>query len=257
MKRNNIRFFCLIFSMCLGLQLATAQTVFIKSAKIIFEKKVNIKEQLANNQWLNDEAKEKMGKYRTTNWEYSFNDSTSVYRAKAKESLSDNAFFFSADNTDELFTDFAKSNRMKRKSIMGNDFILKDSIPRLKWKITHDLRKIAGYECRKAIAMINDTVTVVAFYTDEILLKGGPEGFTGLPGMILGLAIPRYNTTWFATKIEAKNVDILNITAPAKGKRTDTEKDFKKMIDLYTRYDDKKNPRKIADIKKELYSLFL
>jgi GLPGLI family protein len=121
----------------------------------------------------------------------------------------------------------------------------------------HDVRQIAGYECRKAIAIINDTVSVVAFYTDEILLKGGPEGFTGLPGMILGLAIPRYNTTLFATKVEAKNVPILTIAPPAKGKRTDTEKDFKKMLDLYTRYDDKKNPRKIEDIKKELYTLIL
>lgn len=257
MKRNNIGFFSLIFSICPGLHPASAQTVFIKNAKITFEKKVNIKEQLANNEWLSDEAKEKMGKYRTTNWDYSFNDSTSVYRAKPKESLGDNAFFFSSDNTDELFTDFAKSKRVKRKSIMGDDFILKDSIPRLHWKIMHDLRKIAGYECRKAIAKINDTVTVVAFYTDEILLKGGPEGFTGLPGMILGLAIPRYRTTWFATKVEAKNVPILNIAAPTKGKRTDTEKDLKKLFDLYTRYDDKKTPRKIEDIKKELYSLFL
>jgi GLPGLI family protein len=121
----------------------------------------------------------------------------------------------------------------------------------------HDVRQIAGYECRKAIAVINDSVTVVAFYSEEILLKGGPEGFTGLPGMILGLAIPRYNTTWFATKVEAKNVPIFNIAPPAKGKRTDTEKDFKKMIDLYTRYEDKKNPRKIEDIKKELYTLIL
>jgi len=257
MKRNNLAAFWLIFSLLLGLQMVHAQTVFIRSAKITFEKKVNIKEQLANNQWLTDEAREKMGKYRTTNWEYSFNDSTSVYRAKPKESLGDNAFFFSSDNTDELFTDLAKSKRVKKKSIMGDDFILKDTIPGLKWKIMHDLRNIAGYECRKAIAKINDTVTVVAFYTDEILLKGGPEGFTGLPGMILGLAIPRYNTTWFATKIEAKNVPILNISPPTKGKKTDSEKDLKKLIDLYTRYDDKKNPRKIEDIKKELYSLFL
>jgi hypothetical protein len=72
--------------------------------------------------------------------------------------------------------------------------------------------------------------------------------------MDIGLLI---NTTWFATKVEAKNVPIFNISPPAKGKRTDTKKDFKKMIDLYTRYEDKKNPRKIEDIKKELYMLIL
>lgn len=235
-----------------------AQTVFIRSAKITFEKKINQKQQIAENDWISDDAKDKMSKYRTSSWEYSFNDSSSIYKAKPKESLNDNNFFFIAnDNTNEMYIDFSKKARVIRKPINGEDFILKDTIPHLQWKIVHDVRQIAGYECRKATAVINDSVTVVAFYTDEILLKGGPEGFTGLPGMILGLAIPRYNTTWFATKVEAKNVPILSIAPPAKGKRTDTEKDFKKMLDLYTRYDDKKNPRKIEDIKKELYTLIL
>jgi len=235
-----------------------AQTVFIKSAKITFEKKINQKQQLASNTWISDDARDKMSKYRISNWDYIFNDSSSIYKIKPKETLNDNNFFFIAgDNTNELYTDFSKKARVIRKPISGEDFILKDTIPHLNWKIMHDVRQIAGYECRKAIAVINDSVTVVAFYSEEILLKGGPEGFTGLPGMILGLAIPRYNTTWFATKVEAKNVPILNIVPPAKGKRTDTEKDFKKMIDLYTRYEDKKNPRKIEDIKKELYTLIL
>ncbi|MBO9671879.1 MAG: GLPGLI family protein [Sphingobacteriaceae bacterium] len=235
-----------------------AQTVFIKSAKITFEKKINQKQQLASNTWISDDAKDKMSKYRISNWDYNFNDSTSIYKIKPKETLNDNNFIFIAgENTNELYTDFGKKTRVIRKPISGEDFILKDTIPHLRWKIMNDVRQIAGYECRKAITVINDSVTVVAFYTDEILLKGGPEGFTGLPGMILGLAIPRYNTTWFATKVEAKNVPILNIAPPAKGKRTDTEKDFKKMLDLYTRYDDKKNPRKIEDIKKELYTLIL
>lgn len=238
--------------------LAKTQTVFIKSAKITFEKKINQKQQLAGNTWLSDDAKDKMNKYRTSIWEYSFNDSTSIYKVKPKETIGDNNFFFIAgDNTNELFTDFSKKTRVIRKPINGEDFILKDTLPTLNWKIMHDVRKIAGYECRKAIAVINDTVSVIAFYTDEILLKGGPEGFTGLPGMVLGLAIPRYNTTWFATKIEAINVPIYAIQAPSEGKRTDTEKEFKKLIDLYTRYDDKKHPQKIEDIKKQLYGLTL
>ena len=253
MKKSGLTFI-LIFTV----MLVKAQTIFIKSAKITFEKKINQKQQIANNDWISDDAKDKMNKYRTSLWEYNFNDSSSIYKAKPKETLGDNNFFFIAsDNTNELFTDFSKKKRVIRKPISGEDFILKDSLPNLNWKIMHDVRKIAGYECRKAIVVINDTVSVIAFYTDEILLKGGPEGFTGLPGMILGLAIPRYNTTWFATKIEAVNMSIYAIVAPSEGKRTDTEKDFKKLIDLYTRYDDKKNPQKIENIKKRIYGLTL
>jgi GLPGLI family protein len=69
---------------------------------------------------------------------------------------------------------------------------------------------------------------VVAFYTDEIIPSGGPESFGGMPGMILGLSIPRLYTTWFATKLEVLNdQDIKKITAPAKGKSANS----KEMID--------------------------
>lgn len=235
---------------------AKAQTVFINSAKITFEKKVNIQRQMEDNDWLSDDAKDKMKKYISTFWEYNFNETTSSYKAQKKDTkMSDESmFFFSSDeNTSELYTDLAKNARVIKKPIMGEDYILNDTIPKVDWKIMHDVRKIAGYECRKAIGVINDSVYVVAFYTDDILLKGGPEGFTGLPGMILGLAIPRYFTTWFATKVESINVPIYEIAQPTKGKRADNEKDFKKLIDLYTRYDDKKNPQKIEDIKKHIY----
>jgi hypothetical protein len=39
--------------------------------------------------------------------------------------------------------------------------------------------------------------------TDAIKTKGGPELFNGLPGMILGVAVPHYNISYFATRFEA------------------------------------------------------
>ena len=121
-----------------------AQTVFIKSAKITFEKKINQKQQLASNTWISDDARDKMSKYRISNWDYSFNDSSSIYKIKPKETLNDNNFFFIAgENTNELYTDFSKKARVIRKPIRGEDFILKDNIPHLNLKIMHDVRQIA------------------------------------------------------------------------------------------------------------------
>jgi GLPGLI family protein len=238
---------------------AKAQAVFVKSAKITFEKKVNLQRQMADNDWISDDAKDKMKKYVTTNWEYNFNETTSSYKAQKKETETSDAMFFfdMGQNNAEMFTDLDQHKRVIKKSIMGEDYILQDTVPQLNWKIMNDVRKIAGYECRKAIGVINDTVYVVAFYTDEILLKGGPEGFTGLPGMILGLAIPRYNSTWFATKVESVNVPIFEITAPTKGKRAETEKDFKKLTDLVTKYDDKKKPQNLEAIRRRIYGFLL
>ena len=86
--------------------------------------------------------------------------------------------------------------------------------------------------------MIMDSVYVVAFYTDEILAPGGPESFTGLPGMILGLALPHEHITWFATKVEISAPSPSEITPPTKGKKvnyavlkeemTDFVKDWRK-----------------------------
>jgi GLPGLI family protein len=89
---------------------------------------------------------------------------------------------------------------------------------KIDWKITNEPRTIAGFECRKAVARIFDSVVVIAFYTDEIMPSSGPESFGGLPGMILGLAIPRLHTTWYATKLELIDVSG-QIIAPKEGKK--------------------------------------
>lgn len=90
---------------------------------------------------------------------------------------------------------------------MVHCFSVSDSIPDFQWKIHDEIRQIAGYNCRKATTVINDSVIVIAFYSDEIMVSSGPESFGGLPGMILGLAVPRLYSSWFATKVELVEYD--------------------------------------------------
>ena len=89
----------------------------------------------------------------------------------------------------------------------------------IKWKITDETRVIAGFNCRRANGIMMDSIYIVAFYTDEILTTGGPESFSGLPGMILGVALPHEHITWFATKVEAVPVSEAALIPPAKGKK--------------------------------------
>ncbi len=117
-------------------------------------------------------------------------------------------------NETSVYTDLEKQQSIK-KIQEGDDYIVyEDSVKKIKWKIENETRKIAGWECRKAIGRIYDSVYVVAFYCPEIIPQGGPELFSGLPGMILGLAIPRHYTTWFATKIELADIDESKIVPP-------------------------------------------
>lgn len=127
--------------------------------------------------------------------------------------------YFPADNS--LYTDLDTRQTISKQLFINEPYLLEDSVRKIKWKIENEIRKIAGFDCRKAIGIIHDSVYVVAFYCPEIVPQGGPEFFTGLPGMILGLAIPRYFTTWFATRVELAGTDESKIVPPVlkKGKQ--------------------------------------
>jgi GLPGLI family protein len=126
-----------------------------------------------------------------------------------------------ADQNNIIYTDLGTSASITQKSVFEETFLLKDSVRKINWKITDEKRDIAGYSCRRANAIILDSIYVVAFYTDEIPVPGGPESFTGLPGLILGVALPHENITWFATLVKDMPVAANTISPPKKGKPTD------------------------------------
>lgn len=127
------------------------------------------------------------------------------------------------------FSDLQTGTFISQKKVFEETFILKDSIRDIHWKITDETREIAGYICRRANALILDSVYVVAFYTERIPVSGGPESFSGLPGMILGVALPHENVTWFATKVNEATVDPKEMMPPKKGKAVN-RKDFLKIL---------------------------
>jgi GLPGLI family protein len=122
-----------------------------------------------------------------------------------------------------IFTDLNTATSVTQKSVFEETFLIRDSVRNITWKITDETREIAGYPCRRANAIIMDSLYVVAFYTDKIPVSGGPESFTGLPGMILGVALPHEHITWFATKVTDTPVTQTALVTPKKGKPTDME----------------------------------
>jgi GLPGLI family protein len=117
-------------------------------------------------------------------------------------------------------------------------YVVSDSVRKIEWRITPEIRKIAGFDCRKAVAKIMDSIIVIAFYTDEIIPSGGPETFTGLPGMILGLAIPRLHTTWYATKLQTIEVTDKDFIMPKKGRKMTGAGYYKQITDLIKQWGD-------------------
>lgn len=109
------------------------------------------------------------------------------------------------------------------KEFMGKQFLVKDSLPQLKWKMEGETRLIGGYNCFKATAVLTVTepdfnalrpkspeeqkkeeqeakekktnlldnlmvpkeAVITAWYTPEIPVNQGPDKYWGLPGLIL------------------------------------------------------------------------
>jgi GLPGLI family protein len=116
-----------------------------------------------------------------------------------------------------VYNDLSSQTSVIQKKLFDEAYLFKDTTRAIKWKLTDENREIAGYSCRRANAVIMDSIYVVAYYTDQIPVSSGPEVFAGLPGMILGVALPHDNVTWFATSVTDKPLE-KPITAPIKGK---------------------------------------
>ncbi len=143
----------------------------------------------------------------------------------ADEEIIDNNFFgfASAEQNNIILTNTLAGISTAQKKVFEETYLLKDSTRKINWKITNEIRNIAGYDCRRANALIMDSIYVVAFYTEEIPVSGGPETFSGLPGMILGVALPYEHITWFATSVLDQPITDDKLKTPTKGKPVDSK----------------------------------
>lgn len=181
---------------------------FVTQGKIVYERKTNLKLQMQtdeDNQWVKSMIN-KIAQYTISDFVMSFNKEESEYEFEKEREVTGLTFSWGGKpgRENKVYTNFKTGKLLAQKNVYENDYLVEEPQPVYQWKIMDEMRTIAGYPCRKAITRICDSVVVVAYYSDQIMVSGGPEGFNGLPGMILGLAVPRLYTTWFAT-----NVDIL------------------------------------------------
>lgn len=165
------------------------------------------------------------------NFEYvlSFNDSLASYKEVKKglnieNNVSSIAKVFSGYQG-PYYYDFKSKNvfRKKGKYLINKDF------GDYKWKLLKDKLVINNLNCYKASTQIQVETRhgpvirdVTAWYTTDINVNVGPDGFTGLPGLIIQLEYQNVVTT-------LKHIDLgnkkISIKIPVKGQRI-SEKEF-------------------------------
>lgn len=196
--------------------------------KITFERKNNVHKQMdemgkgrGGSSNFAEQMKKQIPKYKTDIFELLFNSDVSVYKL-AKDGLSETKSMMTSLPSEKniVYKDFTTNKAVSEKFIFEKTYLVQDSIKQYNWKITEEFRKIAGYNCRRAETIIMDSVYVIAFYTDAIILPSGPESFSGLPGMILGIVMPRLNLTYFATKVDQYLPTEKELAIPTKGSKT-------------------------------------
>ena len=180
---------------------------FIDKAVIEYEVKTNLKKTMSNGSW-DEMMKDNISDLKISYFTYAFADNKSLFkfdRWSPKTKIP--KYEKEADEENSWYFDFTAGKMNMQKLIVGTSFVIADSIPNIEWKITNEHREIAGYNCRKAVGKIMDEVYVFAFYTDDITISGGPCSISGLPGLILGLTIPRLYTSYIATKIDLNSTN--------------------------------------------------
>ena len=209
--------------------------IFISKAKIEYEVKSDIKKTMGNYGWYKMVAdKIKLPQFKTGYFTLTFATGKSLYQFDHWGEPKLPGDMIQGEDENKYYYDYNSGKYNMQKNVWGSNIDITDSIPKLKWKLVNENRIIAGFNCRKAVAILFDSVYVFAFYTEEIILPGGPGSFQGLPGTILGVTIPRLYTSWIATKVMANGVDI-NAIKPFKAKKDITMSDFKSVINERTK----------------------
>ena len=214
----------IILSIMIGCSAMVNAQQFISSGAIEFEVRTNNHRALGDEGMWAEMFKDKIPQFSTTYYQYTFHDNKSIYRFDRYDEKSKMPRGFGMGNVEDdvWYNDYTSRAFTNYRYILGDNYLLAGALTNIDWKLSPtETREIAGFNCRKATGIIFDSVYVFAFYTDEITISGGPMGIHGLPGMILGITIPRMFTSYIATKLQVAGVDTRKITAPQKGKKKD------------------------------------
>lgn len=158
------------------------------------------------------------------NYDLYFKNNQTVYTYKEEDNESGGYSWRKSEFL--LIRDYKDKTVKDIKEDLGVKFLVEDAMPKTRWKILNEIKEIEGYLCMKAET--KDTIkeqTIHAWFTDAIAFNGGPEGFGGLPGMILELDINDGDAVITATKVDLETpIEKLPIPKKMKGKKVNTAK---------------------------------
>ena len=227
-----------------------------KEGKVIYQRTTQLQMRIADHTGSENETM----RTRTDKFEMSFANGQMVFKQMEDEIQDDNfgggggmvIRTFGGGADDVTFCDFDKARKTELREFFDKKFLITDSIRRGNWKLSDETKTILNHVCRKATSQrigkrmmmsmdngkmerkeIDDTSSIIAWFTTDIPVSAGPEVQGQLPGLILSLETNNGRTVYTALEISPK-ADIASIKEPTKGKKVTPDeftKERNKMMD--------------------------
>ncbi len=194
-----------------------------------------------------------------------FNKAESVYKEEEKLEAPGGSgrglMMMSSFTAGKQYKNVKEQLFLQDQEFFGKQFLIKDSLPQLQWKMENETKQIGKYTCFKATAIkkvdamdfsnmrrkekdvkekdstktdnpfdeieVPKEIIVTAWYTPQIPVSQGPGEYWGLPGLILEIQSGR--TTMLCSKIVMNPEEKEEIKAPKKGKEV-TKKEYSAIV---------------------------
>ncbi len=198
----------------------------VTQGRVVFERRTNLKKTLKGNPRAEQFITEK-NKIRKENFELLFNESGSSFKYIEPE-VEEEGFMKYMTQRNTVHHDLENNELMVIMNLWGNPAYMQDTAAARTWKITDRSREFDGYKGIRAIWEMNDSTRIYAWFCPDIVPSSGPEGFRGLPGLILGMATEDGSIIYFAKEVELMEVTDEQVAYP------ETKEDIYSKADLKT-----------------------
>ena len=117
--------------------------------------------------------------------------------------------------TTAVWMDAASGERIDQIDFMTRDFRVHSTPEPLAWRLLGEESEYLGYVVQKAVAERGES-TIEAWFTIDIPGFAAPEGYTGLPGVVLMVSVDRGETLIQAVEVDVET-PVESPVAPSEG----------------------------------------
>jgi GLPGLI family protein len=101
-----------------------------------------------------------------------------------------------------IYSDLNSRINTEQREFMSRYFLIETPTDTARWKLTGNSKKILDYNCLEAELQGSHAV---AWFAPDLNVSCGPEGYCGLPGLILALEVGEGERSYNAITVELKD----------------------------------------------------